>query len=171
MTADIATDDRTDEVVAREKNRAIVEDYLSRTGEGRLTRHELFAEDGIGGLWTTDTGSPVATRGRQALGEHAAWSLQVFPDWRWTNVKIFDTQDPNWFWAECDGVGKICFPDYPEGLYENHFLHSFRFRDNLIVEQREFMNPFQQMRALGLPVPEIRRGGFPTGRAAETEES
>ncbi len=53
------------------------------------------------------------------------WSLKCFPDWEWYNIKVFETDDPNHFWVECDGHGKILFPGYPEGYYENHFLHSF----------------------------------------------
>lgn len=149
----------------RRRNREVVADYMSRRGEGRLTRYLLFAEDGVGGLWTTDTGAPVAARGRDKLKAHGEWSLRTFPDWAWTNVEFFDTQDPNRFWVECDGAGMILFPDYPTGHYSNHFLHSFRLQDQMILEQREFMNPFEQLRALGIPVPEIKRGGIPTGTA------
>jgi len=152
----------TDASEQRRHNRAIVEQYMKTLGQDRLRRHELFTEDGVGGLWTTDTGSPVATHGRDRLGEHAVWSLKCFPDWEWFNVRIFETDDPNHFWVECDGRGKIRFGDYPEGLYENHFLHSFEFEDGKIKRQREFMNPFQQLRALGIPVPEIKRTGIPT---------
>ena len=152
----------TDASEVRSHNRAIVEQYMKTLGQDRLRRHELFTEDGVGGLWTTDTGSPVATHGRDRLGEHAVWSLKCFPDWEWFNVRIFETDDPNHFWVECDGRGKIRFGDYPEGLYENHFLHSFEFEDGKIKRQREFMNPFQQLRALGIPVPEIKRTGIPT---------
>lgn len=149
------------EATTRRLNREVVADYISRQGEGRLTRYQLFAEDGIGGLWTTDTGGPVATRGRDKLKQHGEWSLRIFPDWVWYNVQIFDTQDPGRFWVECDGEGQILFPDYPPGHYRNHFLHSFVLVDGKIVEQREFMNPFEQLRALGIPIPEIKRGGFP----------
>ncbi|WP_240459794.1 PhzA/PhzB family protein, partial [Pseudomonas aeruginosa] len=38
--------------------------------------HELFVEDGCGGLWTTDTGSPIVIRGKDKLAEHAVWSLK-----------------------------------------------------------------------------------------------
>lgn len=145
----------------RRLNREVVADYMSRHDEGRLTRYQLFAEDAIAGLWTTDTGQPVATRGLDKLKDHGEWSLRIFPDWVWINVELFDTQDPNRFWVECDGEGQILFPDYPAGHYRNHFLHSFVLRDQKIVEQREFMNPFEQLRSLGIPVPEIKRGGFP----------
>ena len=54
------------------------------------------------------------------------------------------------------------FPGYPEGYYENHFLHSFELDDGKIKRNREFMNVFQQLRALSIPVPEIKREGIPT---------
>lgn len=145
----------------RNRQSEIVKDYLGRKGEARLTRHELFREDGIAGLWTTDTGEPVTTQGRQGLKRHGEWSLSVFPDWEWYNVRVFSTDDADFFWAECDGRGRIAFPGYPVGYYENHFLHSFEFEEELIVRQREFMNPVKQFEALGLKVPEIRREGFP----------
>ncbi len=100
-----------------------------------------------GGLWTTDTGSPIVIRGKDKLAEHAVWSLKCFPDWEWYNINIFGTDDPNHFWVECDGHGKILFPGYPEGYYENHFLHSFELEDGKIKRNREFMNVFQQLRA------------------------
>ncbi len=41
-------------------------ELITRTkGQDRLRRHELFVEDGCGGLWTTDTGSPIVIRGKQ----------------------------------------------------------------------------------------------------------
>ncbi|WP_331769086.1 phenazine biosynthesis protein (plasmid) [Embleya sp. NBC_00888] len=147
----------------RRRNRATVEEYLRVTeGTPRLDRHRLFSEDARGGLWTTDTGQPAAVTGKENLGRMAAWSLEMFPDWRWTNIQIFETQDPNHFWVECDGEGQILFPDYPPGYYENHFIHSFRLDNGKITEVREFMNPCQQMRALGIEVPLVKRAGIPS---------
>jgi hypothetical protein len=146
----------------RSRNRAIVEQYMNCRGADRLRRHLLFTEDGVGGLWTTDSGLPIVIHGRDRLGKHAVWSLKCFPDWAWTDIQIFDTQDPNFFWVECLGAGKIVYEGYPEGYYTNHFLHSFQFEDGKIKRQREFMNPCQQFRALSIPVPEIRRVGIPT---------
>ncbi|MBV5688606.1 phenazine biosynthesis protein, partial [Pseudomonas aeruginosa] len=45
----------TDANELREKNRTTVEKYMNTKGQDRLRRHELFVEDGCGGLWTTDT--------------------------------------------------------------------------------------------------------------------
>jgi hypothetical protein len=158
QTADVLPSD--DEV--RRRNRAIVKAYMTTRGQDRLRRHELFTEDGSGGLWTTETGEPIVISGRDRLADHGAWSLRCFPDWVWTNIEIFDTQDPNRFWVECDGAGRILFPGYPDGYYRNHFLHSFLFENGKIKQQREFMNPVEQFRALGIAVPTIQRAGMPT---------
>jgi hypothetical protein len=145
----------------RKKNRRTVEDYMSRKGKGRLTRYLLFTEDGCGGLWTADTHEPIVSRGHAGLKAHGEWSLKCFPDWEWKNVEIYETQDPNRFWVECDGEGQILFPGYPPGYYKNHFIHSFILSDGKIIQNREFMNPYQQMRALGIAVPQIKRSGIP----------
>ncbi|MFF3752737.1 PhzA/PhzB family protein [Streptomyces sp. NPDC002018] len=146
----------------RRRNRAVVEDYMSRRGEGRLTRYLLFTEEGSGGLYTADTEEPIVSRGLDKLKAHGAWSLECFPDWVWYNVEIYETQDPNRFWVECDGEGAILFPGYPPGHYKNHFIHSFLLDDGKIVQNREFMNPYNQLRALGIDIPVIKRGGIPT---------
>ena len=130
-------------------------------GPDRLRRHELFTEDGRGGLWTTETGVPITIGGRADLARHGVWSLRCFPDWEWYNVRVFETQHPDHFWVECDGRGAIRFPGYPEGHYANHFLHSFELEDGRIARHREFMNPVRQLHALGIAVPAIRREGLP----------
>lgn len=146
----------------RTRNRAVVETYMNTRGQDRLRRHLLFTEDGIGGLWTTESGEPIVICGRDRLGEHAVWSLRCFPDWVWYDIEVFDTQDPDRFWVECEGEGAIVYPGYPEGHYHNHFIHTFLFEEGKIKQQREFMNPCQQFRALGIPVPQVRREGIPT---------
>jgi phenazine biosynthesis protein len=152
----------TEEGKLRRQNRAVVEDYMSRKGENRLSRYLLFTEDGSAGLYTADTIEPVVSRGHKKLKAHGEWSLKMFPDWVWFNIEVFETQDPNRFWVECDGEGKILYPDYPPGFYRNHFIHSFELDNGKIVTQREFMNPYQQLRALGIAIPVIQRGGIPT---------
>jgi phenazine biosynthesis protein len=146
----------------RSENRIVVERYMNTRGQDRLRRHELFTENGRGGLWTTESGEPIVINGRDRLAEHAVWSLRCFPDWVWTDIEIFDTQDPERFWVECEGAGRIVFEGYPEGYYRNHFLHYFQFEGGKIALQREFMNPVMQFRALGIEVPHIVRAGIPT---------
>jgi ketosteroid isomerase-like protein len=162
MTGSLPKDFTSEDSSARRRrNRSVVEDYMSRKGETRLTRYLLFAEDGSGGLWTADTEEPVVSVGREKLKAHGEWSLACFPDWEWENVEVYETQDPDRFWVECDGEGQILFPGYPPDHYRNHFIHSFEFADGKIKLQREFMNPYQQMRALGIEVPVIKRKGIP----------
>lgn len=108
---------------ARSRNRSVVACYMQTRGLDRLRRHELFTQDGEGGLWTTETGEPIMIKGKDRLAEHAVWSLECFPDWSWFNIEIFDTQDPDRFWVECDGAGIIRFTGYPEGRYES--FHPF----------------------------------------------
>ncbi|MFE2276699.1 PhzA/PhzB family protein [Streptomyces sp. NPDC059454] len=146
----------------RRRNRETVEKYMEQIkGELRLERHHLFSEDGSAGLYTTDSGEPIVFSGKEKLAAHGRWSLEVLPDWEWTDVQIFETQDPNRFWVECGGRGKILFPGYPEAIYENHFIHSFLLSDGRIKEQREFMNPIRQYHALGITPPRIKRAGVP----------
>jgi ketosteroid isomerase-like protein len=146
----------------RQQNYDTVADYMARKGETRRTRYQLFTEDGSAGLWTNDTYKPIMSTGHKKLKAHGEWSLKMFPDWEWLNVEIHATQDPNQFWVECDGEGTINYPSYPTATYRNHFVHSFTFEDGKIKVQREFMNPLQQMNALGIDVPTINRGGIPT---------
>ncbi len=122
----------TDNLELRRRNRATVEHYMRMKGAERLQRHSLFVEDGC------------------------------FPDWEWHNVRIFETEDPNHFWVECDGRGKALVPGYPQGYCENHYIHSFELENGRIKRNREFMNPMQKLRALGIAVPQIKRDGIPT---------
>lgn len=145
----------------RRRNHATVERYMRALGQDRLTRHHLFQPDGTCGLWTTETGKPIKIHGHKSMAEHAAWSLKCLPDWEWYNIRIHPGQDPNVFWVECEGRGEIHFPGYPVGHYHNHFIFSFEMKDGLIARAREFMNPTEQMRALRIPVPVIRREGIP----------
>ncbi|MEC4019648.1 PhzA/PhzB family protein [Streptomyces sp. H27-D2] len=146
----------------RRLNRATVEKYMRTGGQARLERYTLFTEDGSGALFYTDIGQPIVVRGREKLKAHGVLSLKVLPDWLWIGVEIYDTQDPNRFWVECDGEGKILFPGYPEGIYRNHFIHSFVLDDGRIEETREYTNPIEHMRALGIETPGIKRDWIPT---------
>jgi phenazine biosynthesis protein len=155
------TDTDTDEKV-RTANRATVEAYLRTGREDRLARYLLFTEDGSAALFYTDIGRPIVVRGREKLKAHGELSLKVLPDWSWSDVAIYETQDPNRFWVECEGEGTILFPDYPQGHYRNHFIHSFVLDDGGIVQAREYTNPIEHMRALSIDTPHIKRDWIPT---------
>ncbi len=143
-------------------NRRVVETYLrSGSGPALLRRHGLFQEDGVSGLWTSDDGRPVVVTGRETIARYDEWSARHFLDWRWTNVRVWTTDDPDQLWAEADGEGTLRLPGHDPVDYRNHFLYSFEMRDGLIAREREFTNPVVEMRALGMDVPRIDLGDFP----------
>lgn len=151
-----------DDTTLRRLNRATVEKYMSAAPEDRLQRYTLYTEEGSAALFYTDIGGPIVVRGREKLKKHGELSLQVLPDWVWIDVQVYETQDPNRFWVECDGEGKILFPGYPAGHYRNHFIHSFVLDIGKIAASREYTNPIEHMRALSIETPGIKRDWIPT---------
>jgi phenazine biosynthesis protein len=152
---------KNDDATLRGRNRHTVEQYL-RTGLAeRLVRYQLYTEDGSAALWLTDRGGPIVIEGHENLRRHGELSVKVLPDWEWEKVRIIETVDAGTIWVECEGTGTIVFPGYPVGRYHNHFLHCFDLVDGLIVRSREFSNPLEQMRSLGIAVPQIERNWIP----------
>ncbi|MFD5899615.1 MULTISPECIES: PhzA/PhzB family protein [unclassified Streptomyces] len=152
----------TDHHDLRARNRQAVERYMETGTEARLRRYTLYTEDGTASLFYTDTGGPITVRGHEKLKRHGELSLEVLPDWRWTDVRLYETQDPAAVWVECDGQGTIRFPGYPEGRYRNHFIHRFTLSGGRIVSSREYTNPVEHMRSLGIETPHIERSWIPT---------
>ncbi|MET8701002.1 MULTISPECIES: PhzA/PhzB family protein [unclassified Kitasatospora] len=152
----------TDRHDLRARNRRAVEQYLETGPEARLRRYTLYTEDGTAALFYTDIGRPIVVTGREKLKRHNELSLEVLPDWQWSDVRLYETQDPDLIMVECDGEGTIRFPGYPEGRYRNHFIHGFTLRDGLIAASREYTNPIEHMKSLGIETPHIRRDWIPT---------
>lgn len=150
----------------RARNRATVEKYIYARDEERLHRYELFTEDGTGGLFTTETGNPIQGKGHEGLRMADEFNYSYFNGWHYSDVTIYETQDPNKFWVECTGSGIIEFPAYEPTEYSNHYIHSFAMEDGLIKEYWEYMNPCAEMHALGIPVPRIDKPGFASGKVA-----
>lgn len=151
----------TDDLKLRGRNRHAVEQYLRTEHEARLDRYLLYTEDGTHSLVNTDIGRPIVIRGREKLKRKDVVGLEVLPDWQWSNVVIYETNDPGTIWVECDGEGTIRFPDYPEGHYRNHFVYGFTLVDGFIAASREFANPIEQMRSLGIETPRMKRDFIP----------
>ncbi|GAA0410830.1 PhzA/PhzB family protein [Streptomyces luteireticuli] len=146
----------------RARNRRAVEQYMETGAEARLLRYTLYAEDGTASLFYTDISRPIVVRGREKLKRHGELSLKVLPDWQWSDVTVYETQDPSVIWVECEGEGTIRFPGYPEGVYRNHFIHGFTLSDGYIVSSREYTNPIEHMRALSIETPHIKRDWIPS---------
>ncbi len=79
--------------------------------------------------------------------EPPEWTI----DWVWGETTIWGTDDPDYFFAENSGSGKQMRGDGKFYPYENHYFHTFRFKDGLIVEYREIANPVKLMEAMGVP--------------------
>jgi len=141
----------------RRLNQATVEKFLHQEWEKQW---ELFAEDGSVGLETPENCKPEEFRvqGIKNLKPHFEGMSKVFPEWKFTNLKIYQTQDPNQFWVECDGGGRVIFPAYPKATHHScHFILSFLMEKGKIKQWREFMNPCKEMLDVGIEVPIIKR--------------
>jgi len=140
----------------RAKNLATVQKYMAMNGP-RLDRHKLFTEDCTSGLAFSETGGPLFVSGIEEVAKMDEWNTRCFPDWKWENVRIFQTQDPNYFWVECDGSGQALFADYPPVKHATHFIHSFEMEDGKIKVYREFMNPVKELLDFGFKIPQLKR--------------
>jgi hypothetical protein len=138
------------------KNLATVKKYFAMEGP-RLNRHKLFTDNCTWGLAFSETGGPINVSGINDLAKMDEWNTRCFPDWKWRNVKIFQTQDPNYFWVECDGSGKALFPGYPPVIHSAHFIHSFEMIDGKIKAYREFFNPVKELLDFGFQIPHLKR--------------
>ncbi|GAA2346971.1 phenazine biosynthesis protein [Streptomyces kunmingensis] len=152
----------TDHHDLRARNRRAVEQYLATSVEERLERYTLYTEDGTAALFYTDIGRPIVVAGREKLRHHGELALEVLPDWQWSDVHLYETQDPTVIWVECEGEGTIRFPGYPEGRYRNHFILGFTLSDGRIAASREYTNPIEHMKALGIGTPHIQRDWIPS---------
>ncbi|MEU9439049.1 PhzA/PhzB family protein [Streptomyces sp. NPDC048252] len=152
----------TDHHDLRARNRQAVEQYMRTGAEARLSRYTLYTQDGTASLFYTDIGRPIVVTGREKLKRHGELSLRVLPDWQWSDVQIYETQDPTIIMVECDGEGTIRFPGYREGRYRNHFIHGFTLHDGWIAASREYTNPLEHMKSLGIETPHIRRDWIPS---------
>jgi phenazine biosynthesis protein len=141
----------------RMKNLATVKLYFRTDLDARRNRHQLFAEDCSWGLAFSETGGPVTISGMDELKKMDEWNVTCFPDWQWTDVRIFQTQDPGFFWVECQGSGKAIFKDYPPVIHSAHFVHRFELVDGKIRNYREFFNPVKELKDFGLEVPQLKR--------------
>ena len=96
------------DIELRVKNLETVKKYMAMTGS-RLNRHKLFTDNCTSGLSYSETGGPMYVNGIENVAKMDEWNTRCFPDWSWENVNIYQTQDPNYFWVECEGSGEARF--------------------------------------------------------------
>jgi phenazine biosynthesis protein len=139
----------------RQKNLRTVEYYMTLRGPKRRDkRAPLFAEDA--GFELTFTAACVPFE-KSAMDWNTVGDREMFPDWGFHDSRIYQTQDPNMFFVECDGRGRMILEDDPdpERTYENHYIISFEMEEGKIKRLREIHNPCCLMKALGIPIPAV----------------
>ncbi|SDX49760.1 Ketosteroid isomerase-related protein [Arthrobacter sp. cf158] len=135
----------------KEVNRRTVERFFVTSG---LERAALFAVDGRKELPWTSMGHPIDMEGIREISYNFTRNRQIFTDWTWSGVEVFDTQYDDRFWAECDGRGVIRIDGHEPVNAANHYVMAFRLEDGKIKEFREFCDPTQPSRNdAGDPVP------------------
>ena len=125
-----AAEATTDE---RRANRATVERFFQLPiGDERL---ELYADDGVKELVTMG----LRWTGKAALKANTDQNVEWFPEWTWSNVEVWETEDPENFWVECDGSGRKVFAAGADPLpIGNHYIFNIRAGAGKITLLREF---------------------------------
>lgn len=136
----------------RSQNRAIVEKYMAMVGPERGNRWMLFTDDATTGLQYTAEGKPMVISGIDNIRQGDKFNCKNFPDWGFTNIEIFCSDDPNSFLVECDGEGTSYVSGRPVH-HKDHYVHKFLFQDGKICLYREFMNPCNELIELGVEMP------------------
>lgn len=142
---------RNEEIRAR--NTAVVEAYMALKGAARAERWKMFTDDATSGLQYSATGQPMIVQGIDSIRRSDAFNCKNFPDWGFTNIKLFFSEDPNEFLVECDGGGTSLLLGRPI-RHQDHYIHKFTFRDGKICLYREFMNPCNELIEMGVKMPD-----------------
>ena len=141
----------------RKKNIETILKYVNCvTDEEHLNRWKLYAEDGVRRVSCTTNGETymIGAIGHDSLRESDAWNNKYFPDYRFVNNRIFQTQNPNCFVVLSEGKGYIDYPAYGgKRPYDSFFVHIFEMENGKIKVYSENMNYCTQFKALGIELP------------------
>ncbi|MCC7461889.1 MAG: PhzA/PhzB family protein [Gammaproteobacteria bacterium] len=117
----------------REKNRAVVRRFFELP-MGAEAAH-LYAADGNKQL----PNMGIQWRGIPALIKNNEQNSKLFAGWKWTDIIVWDTQDPTAFWVECQG-GQV--QEGGAGTVASHYILQFVVRQGKIEIMKEFTTPF-----------------------------
>lgn len=137
----------------RARNIEIVKKYMALVGEERAQRWQMFTDDATTGLAYTATGEEMVVSGIDNIRQGDQFNCKNFPDWSFSNIEIFCSDDPDSILVECDGEGTSMLLGRPIH-HADHYVHKFKFRDGKICLYREFMNPCNELLEMGLTLPE-----------------
>ena len=94
-----------------------------------------------------------------------ASNAESYPDWTWSSIEVYQSEDPNVFLIECDGSGTLYEDGQPVRTHTDHYLHRFTLNDGKIAEYIEYNNPIQELLEMGVDVP--GPGVMPSGGSGE----
>ena len=138
----------------REANRTIVERYFNerpRNPEAIYNRTAIFKEPFFfpGRETLLNPELPAGAKTQRQKNQ------RLFQDTQLYDIKIYGTDDPNFFWVYNLGKIKILREDGKYYDYENTYVHSFRFENGKIQEMAEFANPIKLMDGFGIEHPSL----------------
>jgi len=146
-----------DEKDLRIRNRATVEKYLSMVGLTRLDRWKLNADlssamaDGFLKVTPDGRQPTVQPKDREGQIASAKFNAETWPDWRFYNNIIFETEDPGLIIVEGDGSGMSYLKDKTcPNWHGDHYIHVFRLKNGRITGYTEVRNELSEIREWGI---------------------
>jgi hypothetical protein len=117
----------------RDKNRAVIKQFFDMPiGEAAA---RLYTGDGVKQLPSMG----IEWRGVPNLIKNNDQNSKLFASWKWTDIVVWDTQDPSVFWVECQGGQH---QEGGGGTFGSHYLLQFVIKDAKIEIMKEFTTPF-----------------------------
>jgi len=128
----------------RQNNQAVVEKFFAKyTNE----RADMFTEDALLIYpFCADTTEVAGLRGRDKIYETFTHGMTVFYPFKYIDVMIFSSQDPDIFWVDAKSRGKQNREGEVIDVY-NKYIFFFRFENGKIAELREYYNPILALKA------------------------
>jgi len=141
----------------RKKNMATLDKFFNFhvAGTTREERIKLFADEAV--MQTGFAEPPEQTVGIEAIRKRFHMLAKYFKDYKYYNVKINSTQDPNKFFVEEGGFGIILKPGAPPLTPKapNPHINLMIMEDGKIKLWREYFDQLYAMKLLGVEVPEF----------------
>jgi hypothetical protein len=145
----------------RMKNQATVEKYFAVSF---IQGVDLFTDDGSNG----------GQVGKAALMQDAEFNTRSFPDWKYTKLKVYSTQDPNLFFVVASGSGTVYKNGDPKatpGHYSNEYINVLIMQDGKIKSfQENMLHEMNLLKAFGISVPEAPAPDYNAYKASDKQK-
>jgi ketosteroid isomerase-like protein len=106
---------------------------------------DLFAEDAV----FECPYAPLTTKrfeGKAAIYNFLRTVFVQMSDWRFSNIRIYPTTNPNLAWAEFHGEAVAVATSRP---YQQDFVVRLETREGRVIHYREYSNPMASIEAWG----------------------